>query len=66
MAQSPSYATYTMKTREKRIEGAAPTSQSSIPQSRELGLVTPEITETKPSPFAKSWPHLVAGGYVSS
>ncbi|KAI1417188.1 mitochondrial carrier [Hypoxylon sp. FL1857] len=33
-----------------------------MPQSRELGLVTPEVTETKPSPFAKSWPHLVAGG----
>lgn len=62
MAQSPSHATYTMNTREKRIESVAPTSQSSMPQSRELGLVTPEITDTKPSPFAKSWPHLVAGG----
>ncbi|KAI1141034.1 mitochondrial carrier [Hypoxylon sp. FL0543] len=33
-----------------------------MPQSRELGLVTPEVTEAKQSPFAKSWPHLVAGG----
>ncbi|KAI1212794.1 mitochondrial carrier [Annulohypoxylon truncatum] len=36
--------------------------QSPLPQSRELGLVSPEITVTKQSPFAKSWPHLVAGG----
>ncbi|KAI1263383.1 mitochondrial carrier domain-containing protein [Xylariaceae sp. FL1019] len=32
-----------------------------LPQSRELGVVAPENTP-KASPFAKSWPHLVAGG----
>lgn len=47
----------------ERREGRMPTPQQSpLPQSRELGLVTPEITVTKPSPFSKSWPHLVAGG----
>ncbi|KAI2467881.1 mitochondrial carrier [Annulohypoxylon bovei var. microspora] len=63
MAQSPSHATYTMNnTRERREGGMPKPQQSPLPQSRELGLVTPEITVTKPSPFSKSWPHLVAGG----
>ncbi|KAI0886050.1 mitochondrial carrier protein rim2-like protein [Annulohypoxylon maeteangense] len=63
MAQSSSHATYTMNNTRGRREGGMPTPQQSpLPQSRELGLVTPEITVTKPSPFAKSWPHLVAGG----
>ncbi|OTB07353.1 hypothetical protein M426DRAFT_318045 [Hypoxylon sp. CI-4A] len=63
MAQSPSHAPYTMSRSGDRREDAAPIPrQSPVPQSRELGLVTPEITETKPSPFSKSWPHLVAGG----
>ncbi|KAI1339263.1 mitochondrial carrier protein rim2-like protein [Xylariaceae sp. FL0016] len=35
--------------------------QSPLPQSRELGGVVPEAG-AKASPFAKSWPHLVAGG----
>ncbi|KAI6089333.1 mitochondrial carrier [Hypoxylon rubiginosum] len=64
MAQSPSHATtYTMSRTKEPPEGGPPRSQQSpLPQSRELGLATPEITATKPSPFAKSWPHLVAGG----
>ncbi|KAI1101428.1 mitochondrial carrier [Jackrogersella minutella] len=63
MAQSSPPTTYTMKTTRDRRESDTPIPQQSpLPQSRELGLVSPEITVTKQSPFAKSWPHLVAGG----
>ncbi|KAI0384536.1 mitochondrial carrier [Hypomontagnella monticulosa] len=63
MAQSPPHATYTMTSAKQRHEGTMPVPQQSpLPQSRELGLASPEPTVTAPSPFTKSWPHLVAGG----
>lgn len=46
--------------------------QSLLPQSRETGDVLPQKqpdgspVASKASPFAKSWAHLVAGGYVQS
>ncbi|KAH7018274.1 mitochondrial carrier domain-containing protein [Microdochium trichocladiopsis] len=38
--------------------------QSPLPESRELGVAMPDTQPiaTKKSPFASSWPHLVAGG----
>ena len=40
---------------------------SPLSQSRELGDVLPEkdgLAVKQKSPFAKSWPHMVAGGYA--
>ncbi|KAL7621195.1 Pyrimidine nucleotide transporter, mitochondrial [Parahypoxylon ruwenzoriense] len=62
MAQSPSHATYRMPRAQERRDGEPTMAQSPLPQSRELGLAVPEASAMKPSPFAKSWPHLVAGG----
>ncbi|KAI1080498.1 mitochondrial carrier protein rim2-like protein [Whalleya microplaca] len=65
MAQSPSHATYTMaSSKDNHNRDSAPLlpQQSPLPQSRELGGASPQPTVTKGSPFAKSWPHLVAGG----
>ncbi|KAI0112895.1 mitochondrial carrier [Daldinia grandis] len=63
MAQSPPHAVYTMNNTGKRRDGAFPIPQQSpLPQSRELGLATPEATAITSSPFSRSWPHLVAGG----
>jgi hypothetical protein len=42
-------------------EGAYIPEQSPLQQSRKLDETT---VTTKQSPFAKSWPHLVAGAYV--
>ncbi|CAJ2503583.1 Uu.00g109770.m01.CDS01 [Anthostomella pinea] len=50
-----------MESSRERREGVPVPPQSPLPQSRELGGATPQIA-TKESPFAKSWPHLVAGG----
>ncbi|RYP70805.1 hypothetical protein DL771_005180 [Monosporascus sp. 5C6A] len=46
------------------ITEQSPLPQSPLPQSPELGGATPQpnLAKAKPSPFAKSWPHLVAGG----
>ena len=61
-----------MDASKERRPGAPVLSQQKAPlsQSRELGGVVPEPATvppatTKESPFAKSWPHLVAGGYVN-
>ncbi|KAI0020707.1 mitochondrial carrier domain-containing protein [Xylariomycetidae sp. FL0641] len=45
----------------ERHNGAPVPDASSLPHSREIGVATPGLA-SKPSPFAKSWPHLVAGG----
>ncbi|KAI8627041.1 mitochondrial carrier protein rim2-like protein [Xylariaceae sp. FL1651] len=49
-----------MASTKERREGAFAPEQSLLPQSRELGVVPPAVA-SKASPFAKSWPHLVAG-----
>lgn len=50
--------------------GAVPAEHSALTQSRETGDVIPEQTSpakgrVKALPFAKSWIHLMAGGYVA-
>jgi solute carrier family 25, member 33/36 len=53
------------------IRSGIPSDQMPLVQSRETGDVIPDertkatvIPGTKASPFAKSWVHFVAGGYV--
>lgn len=68
MAHSPVAAEYMSAAGDRAASSRAPDT-TSYPTSRETGDVIPDTkqnpaVDSKESPFAKSWVHFVAGGYV--
>lgn len=69
MAHAPASAEFMSATGDRPAARRAPDT-TSYPTSRETGDIIPDTKQNpavggeKESPFAKSWVHFVAGGYV--